>query len=95
MKVMLVWKTVPGKYRMAIDQFLKAGAPLTPDGATTVGRWHTPGWKRSGGISSRQTTWRLSANTWLIGLSVLEIEVYPVCFEDTTAGVAVMNASDT
>ncbi len=92
MKVMVVWKTVPGKYRMAIDQFLKAGAPV-PDGATTVGRWHTPG---------STLGWHLiEANDLaFVGehvahwADVLEIEVYPV-IEDTTAGVAVMNASDT
>jgi methionine aminopeptidase len=42
MKIMVVWKTVPGKYKTAIDQFLKAGGPV-PAGAKTVGRWHTPG----------------------------------------------------
>ena len=42
MKVMVVWKTVPGKYKTAIDQFLSKGGPVPP-GAKTVGRWHTPG----------------------------------------------------
>ena len=42
MKIMVVWKTVPGKYKTAIDQFLKAGGPV-PAGAKTLGRWHTPG----------------------------------------------------
>ena len=42
MKIMVVWKTVPGKYKTAIDQFLKAGGPV-PAGAKTAGRWHTPG----------------------------------------------------
>ena len=54
MKVMVVWKTVPGKYKTAIDQFLKAGGPV-PAGAKTAGRWHTPV-QLSAGISSRQTT---------------------------------------
>ena len=39
MKFMVVWKTVPGKYKTAIDQFLNAGGPV-PVGAKTVGRWH-------------------------------------------------------
>jgi len=42
MKVMVVWKTVPGNYKTAIDQFLSKGGPVPP-GAKTVGRWHTPG----------------------------------------------------
>ena len=42
MKIMVVWKTVPGKYKTALDQFLKAGGPV-PAGAKTAGRWHTPG----------------------------------------------------
>lgn len=27
MKFMVVWKTVPGKYKTAVDQFLRTGAP--------------------------------------------------------------------
>ena len=39
---MIVWRTVPGKYKPAVEAFLKAGGPVPP-GAKTVGRWHTPG----------------------------------------------------
>ena len=30
MKTMVVWRTVPGKYKSAIDQFLKTGGPSRP-----------------------------------------------------------------
>ena len=66
MKIMVVWKTVPGKYKTALDQFLKVGGPV-PEGAKTVGRWHTK-FQLSAGTSSRRATWRSSPSTWQIGL---------------------------
>ena len=42
MKIMIVWKTVPGKYKTALEAFLRKGGPVPP-GATTLGRWHVPG----------------------------------------------------
>jgi hypothetical protein len=42
MKTMVVWRTVPGKYKPAMEQFLRTGGPVPP-GAKTVGRWHTLG----------------------------------------------------
>src|SRR5918993_3335348 len=39
---LVVWKTVPGKYKTALNDFLQRGGPV-PAGAKTVGRWHTPG----------------------------------------------------
>jgi hypothetical protein len=38
MKVMVVWKTVPGKYRTAVEEFLRGGGQV-PAGAKTLGRW--------------------------------------------------------
>jgi hypothetical protein len=42
MKFMVVWKTAPGKYKTAVEQFLKTGGPVPP-GAKSAGRWHVPG----------------------------------------------------
>ncbi len=39
MKYMVVWKTIPGKYKAALGQFLSTGGPA-PSGAKTLGRWH-------------------------------------------------------
>ena len=36
MKFMVVWKTVPGKYKTALDQFLKSGGPAPEGGKTLV-----------------------------------------------------------
>jgi hypothetical protein len=42
MKIMMVWRTVPGKYQTAVEAFLRGGAPV-PAGCKTIGRWHVPG----------------------------------------------------
>ena len=42
MKFMVTWKTRPGFYNAAVQQFLKTGGK-PPKGLTTVGRWHVPG----------------------------------------------------
>ena len=42
MTIMIVWKTVPGKYKTALEAFLRKGGPV-PAGAKTLGRWHVPG----------------------------------------------------
>jgi hypothetical protein len=82
MKIMVVWKTVPGKYQTAIDQFLKTGGPV-PAGAKTLGRWSTPG---------STLGWHLieTSDLTLIAQHVAEwaeslaLEVYPV-IEDAEA----------
>ena len=84
MKTMIVWRTVPGKYKPAVEAFLKAGGPVPP-GAKTVGRWHTPGstlgWHLIEGdltaVAEHVAEWG----------DLLEIEVYPV-IEDADAGAA-------
>ncbi len=85
MKVMVVWKTVPGKYKTALEQFLKSGGPV-PAGAKTLGRWHVPGsilgWhlieaKDLTGVAQHAAEWA----------DVLELEIYPV-IEDAEAGAA-------
>jgi hypothetical protein len=85
MKVMVVWKTVPGKYQAALEQFLNAGGPV-PTGAKTVGRWHTPGstlgWHL---IEANDLT--LVAQHVAEWSDVLVCDVYPV-IEDAEAGAA-------
>jgi hypothetical protein len=84
MKTMVVWRTVPGKYKPAIDQFLKTGGPL-PAGVQRLGRWHVPGsilgWHLIDGdpavIAEHVAEWA----------DFLELEVYPV-IEDDAAGAA-------
>jgi len=84
MKSMVVWRTVPGKYRQAVEQFLETGGPL-PDGVQRLGRWHVPGsilgWHLMEGdpalIAKHVAEWA----------DVLELEVYPV-IEDDAAGTA-------
>jgi uncharacterized protein DUF3303 len=84
MKIMVVWKTVPGKYRTAIDSFLRGGGPV-PAGAKTIGRWHAPGsvlgWHLIEGdinsVAQHVAEWA----------DLLEIEVYPVV-EDADAAAA-------
>jgi hypothetical protein len=41
-KIMIVWRTVPGKYKAAVEQFLSTGGPV-PAGCKALGRWHVPG----------------------------------------------------
>jgi hypothetical protein len=85
MKVMVVWKTVPGKYKTALEQFVKAGGPVPP-GAKTLGRWHTPGSTLGWHLieASDLTLVAQHVGEWA---EVLACEVYPV-IEDPEAGAA-------
>jgi len=89
MKFMVVWKTVPGKYKTAVDQFLKTGGPV-PAAAKTVGRWHTPG-STLGWHLIEASDPALVAEHVAEWADVLEIDVYPV-IEDTEAGAAAKKA---
>lgn len=84
MKCMVVWRTRPGHYQAAVEQFLNTGGPV-PSGAKAVGRWHTPGstlgWHL---IEGDLTSLAQHVAEWA---EVLEIEVYPV-IEDDAAGIA-------
>jgi hypothetical protein len=42
MKFMVTWRTRPGLYKTAVQQFLKTGG-RPPKGLKTVSRWHVPG----------------------------------------------------
>ena len=85
MKFMVVWKTVPGKYKTAFDQFLKGGGPV-PAGAKTAGRWHTPG-STLGWHLIETSDLAIIAEHVAEWADVLEIDVYPV-IEDAEAGAA-------
>jgi hypothetical protein len=82
MKVMVVWKTLPGKYKPAIDQFLSGAGPVPP-GAKTLGRWHTPGSTRGWHLIevSDLTLVAVLVAEWS---DVLVLDVYPV-IEDAEA----------
>ncbi len=84
MKFMVVWRTVPGKYRTALEAFLRSGGPV-PAGAKTLGRWHAPGsvigWHLIEGdinaVAQHVAEWA----------DLLQCEVYPVT-EDAEAAAA-------
>ena len=85
MKFMTVWKTVPGKYKTALEQFLKTSGAV-PAGAKTLGRWHVPGSTLGWHLIETDDLTALaeSAAEWA---DVLELEIYPV-IEDAEAGAA-------
>ena len=85
MKVMVVWKAVPGKYKTAVEQFLKTGG-VPGAGAKTVGRWHVPGSILGWHLieADDMTVVAQHAAEWA---DVLELEIYPV-IEDAAAGAA-------
>jgi hypothetical protein len=84
-KIMIVWRTVPGKYKTAVEEFLRAGGPV-PAGAKTLGRWHVPG---------SVLGWHLVESADLSAVAqhvaqwadLLRCEVYPV-IEDAEAATA-------
>lgn len=85
MKIMIVWRTVPGKYRAALEAFLRTGGPV-PSGAKTIGRWHAPGsvlgWHLVEGdvaaVAQHIAQWA----------DLLECEIYPVLGDDEAAAAA-------
>lgn len=85
MKIMVVWRTVPGKYKAAVEEFLRAGGPV-PAGAKTVGRWHVPGSVLGWHLIEANDLQAVAQHVaeWA---EVLEIEVYPV-IDDADAGAA-------
>jgi len=85
MKFMVVWKTIPGKYKTALEKFLKTGAPA-PDAGKTLGRWHVPGSMLGWHLieASGPEVLAEHAAEWA---DVLELEIHPV-IEDAAAGAA-------
>ena len=85
MKVMVVWKTVPGKYKTAVEQFLRTGG-LPGAGAKSIGRWHVPGSVLGWHLFEVDDMTAIAQHVaeWA---DLLEIEAYPVV-DDATAGAA-------
>jgi hypothetical protein len=85
MKYMVVWKTIPGKYKTALEQFLKTGAPA-PAGGKTLGRWHVPGSTLGWHLIEASGPEAMAEHIaeWA---DVLSLEVHPV-IEDAGAGAA-------
>ena len=85
---MIVWKTVPGKYKAAVEEFLRAGGPV-PAGAKTLGRWHVPGSVLGWHLVDANDLTAVAEHVanWA---ELLECEVYPV-IEDAEAGAAAKN----
>jgi hypothetical protein len=85
MKVMVVWRTVPGKYKAAVEQFLSTGG-LPGAGAASLGRWHVPGSTLGWHLIDAEdmTAVARHAAEWA---DLLELELYPV-IEDAAAGTA-------
>jgi hypothetical protein len=88
MKIMLVWKTVPGKYKSAIEEFLRGGGPVPP-GAKSVGRWHTPGSTMGWHLLEGDLT--AAAQHVAEWGDLLDIQIYPV-IEDAEAAIAANKA---
>jgi hypothetical protein len=86
MKFMVTWRTRPGFYKTAIEQFLKTGGN-PPKGLQTVGRWHVPGsilgWHLVEGDDPALVAQHVAE--WA---ELLELEVNPV-IEDGAAADAV------
>lgn len=89
MKIMIVWRTVPGKYKAAVEQFLRTGGPV-PAGVKTLGRWHVPG-SILGWHVVEATDLTAVAQNMSEWADYLECEVYPV-IEDAEAAAAAKNA---
>jgi hypothetical protein len=91
MAVMIVWKTVPGKYKTAIEAFLKGGGAV-PAGGKTLGRWHSPGstmgWHL---VDGDLTAVAQHVAEWA---ELLEIEVYPVIEDEDSAAALTAALAD-
>jgi hypothetical protein len=85
MKIMAVWRTVPGKYKAALEAFLRSGGPV-PVGAKTVGRWHVPG----STLGWHLIEGDINAVAQHVGewADLLEIELYPVIGDEEAAAAA-------
>jgi hypothetical protein len=85
MKFMVTWRTRPGLYKTAVQQFLKTGGS-PPQGLKTVGRWHVPGsilgWHLLEGDNPALVAQHIAE--WA---EVIELEVNPV-IEDGAAAEA-------
>ena len=85
MKIMITWKTVPGKYKTAVEEFLRKGGPV-PSGSKTVGRWHVPGSVQGWHLVESNDLTAVAQHVAEWG-DVLEMQVAPV-IEDAEAASA-------
>jgi hypothetical protein len=85
MKIMVVWRAVPGKYKAAVEQFLSTGG-LPPAGAKSLGRWHVPGSMLGWHLVEADDMTAVAQHTaeWA---DLLDLETYPV-IEDAAAAAA-------
>ena len=85
MKFMLTWRTRPGLYKAAFQQFLEAGGP-PPKGVEQVARYHVPGsvlgWHHPG--NEQMTALAEHVNNWG---DLIDIELNPIV-EDAQAAEA-------
>jgi hypothetical protein len=77
MKFMLTWRTRPGLYQAAFQQFLKTGGP-PPKGVKQVARYHVPG------SVDDMTALAEHVNNWG---ELIDVELHPV-IEDSAAAEA-------
>ena len=86
MKFMVTWRTRPGLYKTAVQQFLKTGGNPPKGLKTVVGRWHVPGsilgWHLLEGDDPTVVAQHVAE--WA---DVIELEVNPV-IEDAAAAAA-------
>ncbi|PHS40680.1 MAG: hypothetical protein COB07_04005 [Sulfurovum sp.] len=89
MKYMICWSIGPENYTVAMDNFLKSGAPM-PEGLTSLGRYHAPG-SSKGWVVCETENPRYLAEFIAEWSPVAKFEVTPV-LEDAEAGKAVAKA---
>jgi hypothetical protein len=85
MKFTVTWRTRPGLYKTAVQQFLKTGRN-PPNGLKTVGRWHVPGSILGGHLLEGDDP-AVVAQHIAEWADVIELEVNPV-IEDAAAADA-------
>jgi hypothetical protein len=89
MKFMLTWRTRPGLYQAAFQQFLKTGGP-PPKGVTQVARYHVPGSVLGWHLLETDDMTALAehVNNWG---ELIDVELHPV-IEDSQAAEAAARA---
>jgi hypothetical protein len=84
-KIMIVWKIIPGRYKATLETFLRTGGML-PAGAKSIGRWHVPG----SALGWHVVEGELAAVAEHVGewSDLLQCEVYPVMEDAEVADIA-------
>ena len=86
MRFMLTWRTHPGLYKKAFQQFLETGGP-PPKGVTQVARYHVPGSVLGWHVLDTDDMTALAehVNTWG---DLIDIELHPVVEDGVAAEAA-------